>query len=524
MPRREKRKRAGEPSELVRTRVLARSLAEIDGGEDSLLGYLRKASEALAKHLGADVVAWDLRRAEPALAARADTDSGGLTWTVHTLCSETLPIAAPPWGDDDCDPAASVFPLGRSGELGSLKLRRRDGAFGEDALASAAIAADTVSAVLVNRITRTALRERVKELGCLYKVARIAELTERPFDETLSEIARALPEAWQHVDVAAARIELDGRCCDSRSDWIEESRISADIVVRGVRRGAVHVVYRAPRPPSHEGPFLREERSLIEALALELAGIVERREVREERSMLEDQIRHADRLATIGQLAAGVAHELNEPLGAVLGFSELLGSSADLPERSAADVRKIIDACLRARDIVNKLRLFARQTPPQRQRVDLNRIINEGLYFTEAQCARQHVRIVRDLDADLPEIDADAGQMYQLLTNLTVNAMQAMPGGGDLIIRTRRREREIALLVNDTGMGMDADTKRKIFVPFFTTKPPDQGTGLGLSVVHGIVVGHGGVVEVESAPGEGTTFEVRLPRVGAERVPRKDGN
>jgi two-component system, NtrC family, sensor kinase len=242
----------------------------------------------------------------------------------------------------------------------------------------------------------------------------------------------------------------------------------------------------------------------------------------DERALLEDQIRHADRLATIGQLAAGVAHELNEPLGAILGFSELLASSADLSDKDAVDVRKIVGACLRARDIVNKLRLFARQTPPQRSEVDLNEIINDGLYFTEAQCARQHVRIVRDLDAELPKIDADASQMYQLLTNLTVNAMQAMPEGGELRILTRRSDRAVSLVVEDTGFGMDADTLAKIFVPFFTTKPADQGTGLGLSVVLGIIVGHGGTIEVESTPGRGSVFEVLLPTDGHGQGARKE--
>jgi signal transduction histidine kinase len=142
-------------------------------------------------------------------------------------------------------------------------------------------------------------------------------------------------------------------------------------------------------------------------------------------------------------------------------------------------------------------------------------VIHDGQYFTEAQCARQGVSIVRDLDPDLPAVEADTGQMHQVLTNLTVNAMQAMPEGGTLTIRTRRRELEVAMIVQDTGVGMAPEIIRKMFVPFFTTKPADQGTGLGLSVVHGIVAAHGGAIEVHSAPGAGATFEVRLPLLGA---------
>ena len=138
--------------------------------------------------------------------------------------------------------------------------------------------------------------------------------------------------------------------------------------------------------------------------------------------------------------------------------------------------------------------LFARQTPPTKTRVNLNTVITEGLYLVEARCAKEGVELVRRLEPDLPDIIADPSQLHQVLVNLVVNAVQAMPGGGTLTIRTGRSDGHVALVVEDTGCGMTEEVRRQIFIPFFTTKDVSEGTGLGLSVVHGIVSAHGGTI------------------------------
>jgi signal transduction histidine kinase len=321
-----------------------------------------------------------------------------------------------------------------------------------------------------------------------------------------------LPPAWQHTEVAAARVLLDGRSFGDAGFPESQPIQAAPIVVEGKVRGRIEVAYVEPRPAVGEGPFLLEERHLIDALAREVSAIIERRQARIERRQLEQQLMHADRLATIGQLAASVAHELNDPLGTILGFAELVASHPELPEGARADLARIVQASLHARNIVSKLRLFARQNPPERVPTDLNRIVEEGLYMTAAQCAKQGILLVRDLDPDLDTVQADPGQIHQALTNLTVNAIQAMPDGGRLTVRTRARENEVALIVEDTGPGMTAEVLELIFQPFFTTKPPEQGTGLGLSIVQGIIAAHGGLIEVDATSGTGARFEIRLPR------------
>jgi signal transduction histidine kinase len=274
-------------------------------------------------------------------------------------------------------------------------------------------------------------------------------------------------------------------------------------------------MYADEMPQRDEGPFLKEERKLINAVASQIGSTVERLEAEQDRLELQNQLRHADRLATIGQLAAGVAHELNEPLGNILGFAQLAERCAGLPEQARSDIARITAASLRAREIIRKLLVFARQDPPQKSRVELNQLVEEGLRFFEARCAQQEIELQLELSSELPAITADPAQLNQVLVNLVVNALQAMPSGGRLIVRTQTGGGQVVLVVEDTGIGMDGDVIEKLFTPFFTTKDVGEGTGLGLPVAHGIVTSHGGSIRVQSTVGLGTKLEVRLPCAGA---------
>jgi signal transduction histidine kinase len=286
---------------------------------------------------------------------------------------------------------------------------------------------------------------------------------------------------------------------------------SADIVVRGDTRGKVEIAYIEDRPSADEGPFLAEERALIDSVARELSSLVERQTIEEERARLQDHLNRADRLATIGQLSAGVAHELNEPLASILGFAQLCRKHPGLPAPAVADLDKIIAATLHAREVVRKLMLFARERPPAREWIALHRIIDEGVAFVESRARKAGVEIRRDISADLPEILADPSLLCQVLVNLLVNAIQAMPEGGTLGVEAYPEESGVVLAVEDDGAGVPPEVAERIFEPFFTTKGVGEGTGLGLSVVQGIVTGHGGTIRVHSAPGEGARFEIWLP-------------
>ena len=373
---------------------------------------------------------------------------------------------------------------------------------------------ERVSGSEIRRI-EWALRERVKELTCLYGIARVTEQADLPLEQALQAIVQLLPPAWQYPDIACARIVLDQRKYATPGFREGKQRQVASVTVSGVPRGTVEVVYTRASASTAEAAFLVEEQSLIEMVAQEVGLLVERRETLESRLRLEQQLRHADRLATIGQLAAGVAHELNEPLANILGYAQLAQKTGHLPKQTDADLEKIVRNCLYAREIIQKLLMFARQMPPEKARVNLNQVVTDGLYFLESRCAKAGIQVVKELDPDLPEIFADASQLQQVIVNLVVNALQAMSNGGRVTLATQSAEDYVSLIVRDTGVGMTEEVKSKIFTPFYTTKEVHEGTGLGLAVVHGIVTSHGGSIQVESTPGRGSSFEIRVPIGGA---------
>ncbi|MBU1985036.1 hypothetical protein KJ815_11585, partial [bacterium] len=343
-----------------------------------------------------------------------------------------------------------------------------------------------------HRRAQWALGERVKELSCLYEIAQIVDKPEWTRAEKLQRIIDLLPPALQHPDVAAARIDLDHATYLTSMYRAGRYREQTSIIVKGRKRGTLEIIYIEGKPEHAEGPFLKEEAALIAEVARQVAGIIEREEAEETKIRLELQVRRADRLATLGQLAAGVAHELNEPLGGVLGFAQLAKKSLGDTPQLEKDLDKIIKTALHGRDIVQKLLIFSRQMPPSKGRVDLSHVASEVLSFFEARCKKEGIIIVRRLGEELPGIVADPGQISELIMNLVVNALQAMPQGGTLTVEISRRETSVVLGIEDTGAGMSEETKRQIFDPFFTTKDVGQGTGLGLSIVHGIVTAHGG--------------------------------
>jgi two-component system NtrC family sensor kinase len=358
---------------------------------------------------------------------------------------------------------------------------------------------------------KLALRERVKELTCLYGIAQIAGRPGISLDQILQSVVELLPSAWQYPEIASARIKLDNAVYQTARFQEAGQKQAADIVVGDRLRGAVEIVYAEQKPELDEGPFLKEERNLIDEVSRQIVLIIERRQAEEDKLNLYAQLRHADRLATIGMLAAGIAHELNEPLANILGFAQLTKKCSGVPTRVMEDIEKIETASLQAREIIQKLLVFARQRPPRKTRVNLNQVVQDSLYLLEARCAKEGVGLTQILCPDLPEITADSAQLSQVVVNLVVNALQSMPGAGRITVRTRFFDGGVHLVVEDTGAGMSKEVIEKIFVPFFTTKDVGQGTGLGLPVVHGIVTAHNGSIKVDSEVGLGSRFEIRLP-------------
>jgi PAS domain S-box-containing protein len=265
-----------------------------------------------------------------------------------------------------------------------------------------------------------------------------------------------------------------------------------------------------------EWRFARSARAEGQAEILGFATDVTEREteaerLRAERAALAEQLRRADRLAKVGQMTAGVAHELNRPLGHILGFAQLAVKAPGLPESAGRDIDRIVQTALHAREIIRRLLRFGGHGPARIQSVDLNELVEDTLSFLEPIHGADTVTIQTALAAFVPRIAADPGQVRQVLVNLLVNGVQSMPRGGQLTVSTRFDGDGVTLAVRDTGTGMPPEVRDRIFEPFFTTRPADQGAGLGLAVVRDIVSAHRGRIDVESEPGAGTVIAVAFP-------------
>ena len=361
------------------------------------------------------------------------------------------------------------------------------------------------------RMSQAALRERVKEITCLYEITKIMHQSVGGLEQTLNEVLAVVPDAFQYPAHARACIEFRGRVYGCTGDQPDRNTLKSDIFLSGENQGHLHVGYAQfdglPEDPS----FLIEEQDLLNGIANQLSFLIEERELEEERQKLEAQLRHAERLSTLGQLAAGVAHDINEPLANILGFAELMMKNADLPEQAKKDSARIVQASVYARDIVRKLLVFTGKTAGEKSVLNLNEVILEGIRFFEERCRNQNIEIVSKL-SDIPLwIQASPSEIHQILVNLLVNSIQELPEGGQIMISSRRDGVDLVFDVQDNGNGIEPEQLEKVFLPFYTTKERGRGTGLGLSTVHGIVNSYGGCINVESTPRVSTRFTVRLP-------------
>ena len=238
----------------------------------------------------------------------------------------------------------------------------------------------------------------------------------------------------------------------------------------------------------------------------------------QELRQVQSHLIQSEKLASIGKLAAGIAHEINNPLGGVLIYSHLVLEDTPPSHPHHENLKKIVKETTRCKDIVKGLLDFARPKEPQRAETDIHDLLDRCLAFTERQALFQNIRVERSYARDLPRVIADGGQLQQVFMNIIFNAAEGMTGNGTLTLRTGHDPTgdRVSIEISDTGHGIRDADKKRLFEPFFTTKDVGQGTGLGLAICYGIIQKHGGTIDVWSEVGKGTTFTIRLPRESSE--------
>jgi signal transduction histidine kinase len=232
-----------------------------------------------------------------------------------------------------------------------------------------------------------------------------------------------------------------------------------------------------------------------------------------DRIELEEQLVQADKLSSIGLLAAGVAHEVNTPLAVISSYAQMLARQVSGEPGQAKILDKITSQTFRASEIVNSLLSFSRTSPRRLERVELTKAIRDTLDLVEPQLRHAKIEVEAEFDPAAARVTGNAGKLQQVFLNLFLNARDAMPEGGRLRVRTQVSPDGPAarVTVSDSGVGMSAEQTRQVFDPFFTTKGPQRGTGLGLAVCYGIIQEHSGTITVESSPGEGSSFHIEIP-------------
>jgi two-component system NtrC family sensor kinase len=279
--------------------------------------------------------------------------------------------------------------------------------------------------------------------------------------------------------------------------------------------GAVIVGWRQPRVLS------AAEESLLKAIGRQLSAALENaalyqqtRQAYEELRRTQEQLLQSEKMAAIGQLVSGVAHELNNPLTAIIGYGQLLGSL--LSGRPAEYTGKLLHQAQRTRRIIQDLLSFSRQSKPQRQPLDLNHVVEEALLPRDYDLRTAHIRIECSLDPELPAVHGDLHQLEQVFLNIVTNAcdeLQARGGPGTIWVHSYAQGRHAAVEIRDDGSGLK--DPGRVFDPFYTTKPVGKGTGLGLSICYGIIKEHGGEITAANHPSGGAVFTVRLPIAAA---------
>ncbi len=261
-----------------------------------------------------------------------------------------------------------------------------------------------------------------------------------------------------------------------------------------------------------------------------VTDITEKKRLEEERKNLQEQLLQSQKMEAIGRFAGGIVHDFNNLLTPIIGYTELLIAQDDYTECKREYLKEIRDATIRATELINQLLALSRKQVLSIRRLNINRVI-KNLKTMLQRLIGEDIRLRIELDKHIGDIMADKSQIEQIILNLVVNAIDAMPGGGEITIRTAevyiddnyagrnvnaKSGRMMCMKIEDTGHGMDEETKRHIFEPFYTTKGKDKGTGLGLSIVYGIVEQHGGWIEVDSQIGKGTRFSIYFPLITSD--------
>lgn len=356
--------------------------------------------------------------------------------------------------------------------------------------------------------TKEELQERIKELSCLYEISSLFRQHAGDNKETLQKVAGVLKQAWRFPQQAVVEIQLDSYNFSTEKPPENAIFQKAIISVFNENKGYLKIYY--PSPEFTQKHFLPEEQKLLEKAADEIGSFYEKQLRQKKEELLRRSIHRNDRLAILGEITAGIAHELNTPLGNILGFAELIQERTE-SEQTKQDISKIIKAAIFSREVVKKLMFFACEMPQRMETISIKPVVEQALSLLGQNFKKAQTRYELDIrDEDL-QAQLDPIQLTQVLFNLLINALYFSPVNSVIKVKVYKQEPDFFIEIADQGPGIAPEDRSKIFEPFFTTKPTGDGSGLGLSVVHGIVKSHKGKITTFDNEPTGTVFQIQFP-------------
>jgi len=359
--------------------------------------------------------------------------------------------------------------------------------------------------------TDDALKERIKELTCLYEVSSsISNANFEAIESTLKVIAKSLQKAFLYPEKTEICITV--KSLSVQTDNYAESSVSikSEIKIFNENKGEIISVLSAEAFKRED--FLKEEQLLLDNVALKIGDLFERIDIQNSEAALKKRMEHADRLGILGEITAGIAHELNTPLANILGFAELLKADFENDKKVSGDLNKIIDHAIFSREVLKKLMFFACEMPQEKKRVNLVPTIKSAIDLLDASFRKEQVKYIVKIEDETLWLKADPIQLTQIIFNLLMNAIYFSPKDGLVTMEALQTKTDIILKISDEGSGFTPEALEKVFQPFFTTKPMEDGSGLGLSVVHGIVASHKGTIKAENRSPKGAIFTITLPK------------
>jgi len=365
--------------------------------------------------------------------------------------------------------------------------------------------------------------ERVKELQCLYGITKALHIR-NTLDETFHDVIKLMPPGWHHPEYTRIRICFDDKEFFEVPFEPTEWKQTSDIIIDDKCRGAVEVYYTKEFPQIYEGPFLKEERHLINDISKTLSAVIEHKQAEAEKERLQRELQQSQKIESLGHLTGGIAHEFNNLLGVINGYAELAIDKYinKVDDTLLGYMRNIMKAGNRAANLVGQMLAFSRSEPVDDVPLKLSQLIREDINMLRSTLPST-IEIETEINPELPSVLMNATQLNQVLMNLLINARDAMDGVGKLTVRLHWRhglDTEdsvshkaikgdwIELSVSDTGSGIEPEIVKNIFNPFFTTKEVGIGTGMGLSIIYRIMEDHGGHIILDSELGKGTTFRM----------------